>query len=100
MEPKLDDVKVENDEAESGFVAHVDGHTAFINYIREKDRIALIHTEVPPELAGRGLAGKLARAALEYAREHHLRVVPICPFVAAYLRRHPEYQDLIQSQDK
>ena len=44
-----------------------------------------------------GVAGKLARAALEYAREHNLSVIPRCPFVAAYIRKHPEYQSLVQA---
>jgi predicted GNAT family acetyltransferase len=62
---------------------------------RSSDRIAFIHTEVSPELGGHGLASKLVAGALDDVRTHGLRVVPICPFVCTYLRRHPEYEDLV-----
>jgi len=91
----LVDIAVENDAAANRFVARVDGQTAELQYERFPDRIVLVHTEVPAALRGRGIADKLAHTALEYSRAQHLRVVPRCPFVAAYLRRHPEYQDLL-----
>jgi len=91
----LVDIAVENDAAANRFVARVDGQTAELQYERFPDRIVLVHTEVPAALRGRGIADKLAHTALEYARAEHLRVVPRCPFVAAYLRRHPEYQHLL-----
>ena len=70
------------------------GHAA---YRRRGDRLALLHTEVDESLEGRGLAGRLAVAALEDARREGLVVVPLCPFMAAYIERHPEYQDLLAS---
>lgn len=58
--------------------------------------ITFTHTDVPEALAGRGVGSKLARAALEYARTEKLRVVPLCPFIAAYIRKHPaDYADLV-----
>ena len=60
-------------------------------------QIILDHTEVPRASEGQGYAGALARTALEYAREHHLSVIPVCPFVISYLSRHPEYQSLVKS---
>ena len=54
-------------------------------------QLIIDHTEVPESLRGRGIAQRLARAALEYAREQGLAVVPNCPFVRAYIRKHPEY---------
>ena len=62
---------------------------------RSSDRIAFIHTELSPELEGHGLGGRLVAGALDDVRAHRLQVVPICPFVCTYLRRHPEYEDLI-----
>lgn len=62
---------------------------------RSSDRIAFIHTEVSPELEGHGLASRLVAGALDDVRAHGLHVVPICPFVSTYLRRHPEYEDLV-----
>jgi uncharacterized protein len=57
--------------------------------------ITLLHTEVPGALRGRGVAGMLARTALEYARDNNLKVDLICPTVADYVSKHPEYQSLI-----
>ena len=57
--------------------------------------LSLIHTEVPTTLRGKGVAGALARAVLDYARAHRMTVKPFCPFVGRYIRRHPEFQDLV-----
>jgi predicted GNAT family acetyltransferase len=54
------------------------------------------HTVVPPQLRGQGVAGKLASAALEHARKNDWRVVPDCSYIDTYIRRHPEYADLVQ----
>lgn len=67
---------------------------AFLHYAQSGGHLRLIHTEVPAALRGRGYAAALARAALEYARDQHLRVVPSCPFVRSYLARHPEFAGL------
>lgn len=58
-------------------------------------QIVLEHTEVSPELRGRGVAGALAKAGLEYARANGLTVIPVCPYVIGYLARHPEYRTLL-----
>jgi uncharacterized protein len=56
----------------------------------------LVHTEVKPELEGQGIGAELVRSALDYARRQNLRVVPRCPFAAAYIQRHwQEYGDLV-----
>ncbi len=59
------------------------------------DVVALVHTEVSPSLEGRGLGARLVAGALDDIRARGLHVVPICPFVRAYIRRHPEYGDLV-----
>jgi uncharacterized protein len=61
-----------------------------IDYRRSHDAVMLVHTEVSPALEGRGLGGQLAAGALEDVRAQGLRVVAVCPFVRAYLRRHPD----------
>ena len=76
------------------FEATVDGHTAILTYRETEGRVALIHTEVPLELRGRGIADALARTALDDARRRGLRVRPFCPFVQTFITRHPEYADL------
>ena len=69
--------------------------SAALNYSERAGLMRLIHTEVPAVLRGRGLGSLLAKAAFEYAREQHLRVEPLCPFVQAYLARRPEYLPLV-----
>ena len=59
------------------------------------DRVIFIHTETDPELAGRGIASRLARGALDDVRARGRSMTPKCPFIAAYVRRHPAYQDLV-----
>jgi predicted GNAT family acetyltransferase len=86
---------VVDNEAARRFEVTVDGHTGFLAYAKHGDRIELIHTEVPAELGGRGLGGVLAKAALEYAKQHSLTVVPTCPFVKKYIERHAEYASLV-----
>ncbi|HEY2376853.1 MAG TPA: GNAT family N-acetyltransferase [Gemmatimonadaceae bacterium] len=85
---------VDNPEA-SQFEAHINGYVAFVSYIKHGDTIILVHTEVPKELQGRGLANVLARAVLERARGEGWRVVARCPFIASYIKRHPEYEPLL-----
>lgn len=73
----------------SRFELTVDGQTAVLVYERTPDALRLIHTEVPTALRGRGLAEQLVKAALERGRADGLRIVAICPYVRAYLRKHP-----------
>jgi uncharacterized protein len=67
----------------------------FLAYRREPGTVVLIHTEVDPAVEGRGLGSRLVAGALADLRSRRLKVVPLCPFVADYLRRHPEQQDLV-----
>jgi predicted GNAT family acetyltransferase len=89
------EVTVTNNEAESRFEVGSDGPSAVLEYELSGNELFLTHTEVAPELEGQGLGAKLARAALEFARERGLGVVPSCTFVAAYIERHPEYRPLV-----
>lgn len=93
------DGAIRNDESAEQFQLRVDGHMALLQYRRRPGRIIFVHTEVPPALQGGGLADRLAHTGLEFARAHGLRVIPACPFVAAYIGRHPEYQSLVQQDD-
>ena len=86
---------VVHDPAAGRFELRVEGRLCELVYHRAGGTIVFTHTGVPPELEGRGLGSLLVRAGLDYARAQGLKVVPLCPFVGAYLRRHPEYQDLV-----
>lgn len=72
-----------------------DGSSAIAVYDLRPDRIIFIHTEVPPAHEGQGIGSALIRFALKSARERGLHVVPICPFFAAYMKKHTEEQDLL-----
>lgn len=84
--------------AQRRYELHVDGELAGIETYRiYNDTITFIHTEVFDAFSGRGLASHLIKHVLDDARVRGLRVVPRCPLVAAYIERHPEYQDLVDS---
>ena len=74
------------------FELSVTGETAFLDYERTNDTLTLNHTEVPETLRGRNIGDILVQAALQSARGAGLRVIAICPFVKAYMRRHPAMQ--------
>jgi len=74
----------------------VDGEVAgFLMYRREPGVLELVHTDVAPKWEGKGVGGALVKGALEDIRARDLKMRPYCPFVRAYLARHPEYQDLV-----
>ncbi len=87
-------VAIHHNEKERRFETSVDGHLCVAEYEIDAGEITFTHTFVPPELRGRGIAEKLVRAALEYARAESLRVVPACSYVAAFIRRNREYVQL------
>ena len=87
----MGEVAVENNKIRQRFEIRMDGHLAKLNYRVNDGEIDLIHTEVAEELGGRGLGNKLVEAALAYARDNKLKVVPSCSFVSNYLARHPEW---------
>ncbi|HMQ31194.1 MAG TPA: GNAT family N-acetyltransferase [Chloroflexaceae bacterium] len=79
----------------SRYEADLGGDQAVLVYALRGQTIVMSHTEVPEALEGRGIGSALARFALDDARARELRVVPRCPFVAAFIKRHPEYADLV-----
>ena len=97
MDLNLDNVTVIHNEEARRFELLIDGQRSLLTYRRFPDRIVFDHTEVPEPLEGHGLAAKLSRAALDFACANRLRVVPLCPYVSAFIRKHPEYQDLVSS---
>ena len=76
------------------FELDAEGHVAFSNYKRDGGTLTIMHTEVPKELSGKGIGSALVRGLLDIARAQGLKVVPLCPFVAGYIAKHPEYADL------
>lgn len=86
---------VTDNKAASRFEMQVEGRIAFVAYRRGDGVITLHHAEVPRELEGRGVGSALVKATLDAVRGEGLKVVPRCSFVAAYMRRHGEYADML-----
>jgi predicted GNAT family acetyltransferase len=87
---------VEHDDADARFFARLPEGEAHLSYAVLDGRVLdLQHTIVPFRAQGRGVGESLVRAALDYARAHHYRVVPSCPFVRAWIAEHPEARDLV-----
>lgn len=68
---------------------------AFSKYMLVGEKMIIEHTEVPVELEGKGIASRIVRTALDYARAQKIKVMPLCPYTAGFIHRHPEYQDLV-----
>ena len=90
-------IPVVMNEAEHRFEARLGDAVAFTEYRLRDNVIILPHTVVPDEFSGRGVGSQLAKAALGYAREQGLEVVPTCSFIAGYITKHPEWHDLVQA---
>jgi predicted GNAT family acetyltransferase len=90
-------LQIDDNPKEHRYEALVDDKLAgFIQYRLQDERVTMVHTEVEPAHEGQGVGSELAKAALEDARERGLKVVPLCPFIARYVRRQPElYLDLV-----
>ncbi|WP_159990255.1 GNAT family N-acetyltransferase [Pelistega ratti] len=78
------------------FFTEVDGHTAYIHYEPQGDNtLNILHTVVPEAIGGRGIAGKITEFMLNTAKENNYKIIPSCSYTESYLKRHPEYQDLV-----
>lgn len=77
------------------FELEVEGVTAFSEYKRKPGVVTFVHTEVPEALGGKGVGSQLARGALGLVRSRGEKVIAKCPFIAAFIKKHPEYQDLL-----
>lgn len=78
------------------FEMDVDGHIAFIEFILNNENILfLTHTEVPAALEGKGAGSGIVLKALQYMKEHNYTLAPLCPFVAKYLTKHPEWHSFL-----
>jgi uncharacterized protein len=87
---------VVNNKARDRFELTVDGHLAATYYKLADGVITFVHTEVPPELGGQGVGSRLVKGALDQVRADGLKVIAECPFVNAYIGKHPEYADLLK----
>jgi uncharacterized protein len=86
-----------NNKAHHRFELVVDGHLAAAFYKIDDNVITFMHTEVPPELGGRGVGSTLVQGALNQVRASRMKVVADCPFVKAWIGKHSEYRDLLKA---
>ena len=94
MEIKLNELEVTHNPAKNRFETWIDGQLSKLDYSEDSDTIVMMHVGVHPEHRGQGVAGMVTQVALEYAKSKSLRVIPMCSYVGAYIRRNPEYIEL------
>lgn len=90
---------VKNEEKKR-FEIEIEGHFAFIEYKIIGNEIALVHTETDPELAGKGAARAVVEKTLHYLDNNHIILHPFCPYVFAYIKRHPEWKGIVSPKFK
>jgi hypothetical protein len=88
---------IRHETALNRFATNVDNHLCVLEYDLSDATMTITHTRVPPEVAGQGIAAELTRAALDTARQNHWCVVPQCSYAAVYIKRHPNYTDLLSA---
>ncbi|CAM4139829.1 GNAT family N-acetyltransferase [Psychrobacter arenosus] len=89
-------IDITHNENAQRFETTIDGHTGYISYQDQGDTLVYDHTIVPSELGGKGVGSALVKHALDYARSHDKKVVPQCSFVATYIKKRPEYAELVK----
>jgi predicted GNAT family acetyltransferase len=90
----VSEIEIKHKPEQDQFEVQLGDQAGVLQYQILGNRMLITHTEVPPAFEGRGIGSALARAGLDYARERGLEVVPLCSFIAAYIKRHPEYQGI------
>jgi predicted GNAT family acetyltransferase len=98
MEIELNELEITNNPAENRFEVWIDGQLSKLDYIEDGDTIVMTHVGVHPEHRGGGVAGRITQVAMEYAKQRNLRVIPMCSYVASYIRRNPQYIELTKNQ--
>ena len=100
MKPEFENIPLIRNEEKTQFEIVINGFVAFVVYKQNDKRIYLIHTESPPELEGTGAASALVEKTLHYIEENGYTLVPLCPFVFAYVKRHPEWKRIVDESFK
>ena len=95
MENDIADQQLIVNEIENQFELQLEGGKAVVEYILTGDKINLIHTEVPQQFSGKGIAGILVKKVLEYIKDKNWILTPSCSYVAKYVDNHPEYHSLL-----
>ena len=89
------EIQINHDKQAKRFETTIEGQTGYLSYQDKGDVLIYDHTIVPQSLGGKGVGSALVKHALNYARDNDKKVLPQCSFVASYIDKHPEYQDLV-----
>jgi len=95
MKPEYENVLLINNEQAERFEMTADGFTAIITYKLNHFTFTLLHTEVPPQFEGKGAATAIIEKTLEYIEKNHFKLIPFCPLVVAYIKRHPQWKMIL-----
>jgi len=98
MKEEYKDLELVHDTKRERFEMHVGDELAFIEYKKSPTAIFVMHTEVTPELEGKGAATAIIEKVLDYIEHTNLKLVPLCPLVAAYIKRHPEWNKIVDER--
>lgn len=98
MKPEFVEIPLIKNEIKKRFEIEIDRHFAFINYGEREHQIALVHTEAAPELAGSGAAAAVVEKTLNYIKESGKKLLPFCPYVFAFIKKHPEWKAIVDEK--
>ncbi|MBJ6366736.1 GNAT family N-acetyltransferase [Snuella sedimenti] len=100
MKDEYINIPLYKNEGKKRFEIEIDGSFAFINYEEKSNQIALVHTETEPALAGKGAAAAVVEKTLNYIEASGKMLLPFCPYVFAYIKRHPEWKRIVDKRFK
>lgn len=96
MSEEIKDIPLRHDQNDQAFEMDINGNIAFIGYEEDGDTIILTHTEVPEALEGKGVGSILVTKTLNYIEAEGRKIIAQCPFVASYIKRHPEWERIVK----
>ncbi len=97
MKTEFENIELIKNETDNRFELNYQGHVAFIDYKETANQIALVHTEAPEALAGTGAAAALVEKSLIYIEASGKKLLPFCPYVFAFIKRHPEWKRIVDT---
>lgn len=98
MKPIFEDIPLVKNVEKKRFEIEVNGSYAFINFGEFGNQVALVHTEAETALAGTGAAGAVVEKTLHYLEDNNMQLLPFCPFVFAYIKKHPEWKRIVSTK--